>query len=171
MGATIYNSNLTKELIEGAKIQISQGQIPGELAEKVIPVMEVNPKILTPSIILAEVTNRTTTATGVTLWSAANNFSSSKDVYITGLRVTNTQDATSDNTSIVVQGNFNGVQKNIYIRTKPTLTASSTMDYMEFKTPLKIDRNSLVVFSCIFSVGTSRTDIDLYGFTLDNGNA
>jgi hypothetical protein len=42
--ATIYNSDLTKELIEAGKLQVSRDKIPSEIAEKVVPVIDVNPK-------------------------------------------------------------------------------------------------------------------------------
>jgi hypothetical protein len=45
MGAKIYNSNLTKAIVDGAKLQISEGGIPSEIAEKVVPTMEVNPNL------------------------------------------------------------------------------------------------------------------------------
>ncbi len=43
MGAIIYNSDVTKELRDGGKISLRDA-IPNQLAEKVVPVMEVNPK-------------------------------------------------------------------------------------------------------------------------------
>lgn len=44
--AQIYNSDLTKALVDGAKIQVSKEYPPQQLAEKVVPVMECNPALL-----------------------------------------------------------------------------------------------------------------------------
>jgi hypothetical protein len=44
--AQIFNSELKKQLIDGAKLQTSKDVIPSQLADKVVPVMEVNPKLL-----------------------------------------------------------------------------------------------------------------------------
>lgn len=42
--AQIHNTDLFKELKDGGKIQQLHDVIPNQLAEKVVPVMEVNPK-------------------------------------------------------------------------------------------------------------------------------
>lgn len=42
--ATIYNSELTAELIQAGKLQVARDKIPSEIAEKVVPVIDVNPK-------------------------------------------------------------------------------------------------------------------------------
>lgn len=44
--AQIYNSQLTKELIEAVKIQTSHDKVPNEIADKVIPTVETNPRLL-----------------------------------------------------------------------------------------------------------------------------
>lgn len=50
--ATIYNSDLTKGIQQDAKIQIGKESVPNQLAEKVVPVMETNPRLLRPIEIL-----------------------------------------------------------------------------------------------------------------------
>jgi hypothetical protein len=44
--AHINNSELTNQMVESARIQLSNDKVPTELAEKVVPVMEVNPKLI-----------------------------------------------------------------------------------------------------------------------------
>lgn len=44
----INNSNLTREIIDGAKINLITDEVPGLLARSVVPVMEVNPKLVKP---------------------------------------------------------------------------------------------------------------------------
>jgi hypothetical protein len=53
---TINNSDLTKELVEGGKIAIAKEQVPTQLADKVVPVMEVNPKLFRRINISASIT-------------------------------------------------------------------------------------------------------------------
>ena len=43
--ATIYNSDLFKEMASAGALQQAVDKIPNQLAEKVVPVMEVNPKL------------------------------------------------------------------------------------------------------------------------------
>ena len=43
--ASIHNSDLTKELIEKAKLQTSHDSVPSQIADKVIPTLEVNPNL------------------------------------------------------------------------------------------------------------------------------
>ncbi len=51
--AIINNADLTKELIAGAKIQLSYDDVPGRLATAVVPTMEVNPKLLQETTVVA----------------------------------------------------------------------------------------------------------------------
>lgn len=53
--ATIYNTELLKELKNGARIQQIKDVIPSQLAEKVVPVMEVNPRLLKICNVVANV--------------------------------------------------------------------------------------------------------------------
>jgi len=162
--ATIYNSDLSKELTLGAKIQTGRDAIPNQLAEKVVPVMEVNPKLLRRATQLANLLGRTTTATGVTVMSAKTN----QDVFITGLLVSNVQSAASDNVLIAITTTMDGAAKVIYRRVKATLTASNTHDYMEFNIPLKIDRGAAITFTLAFTAGTSTTDVIVFGYLDEN---
>lgn len=43
--AEIHNSDLSKEIIDKAKLQLSFDKLPTQLAEKVVPTLEVNPDI------------------------------------------------------------------------------------------------------------------------------
>jgi hypothetical protein len=166
MATKIYNSDLTKELREGAKIQQGVDTTPSELADKVIPVMEVNPKILRRASQIIGFT-RNTTATNVDLITPING----KQIFITALAVSNTQDVTSDNTRIAITANFFGITKDIYARRKTTLTASTTFDFIDFSNVLKLDENSSIKFTGAFTVGACSTDVIIFGYFADNINA
>lgn len=163
---TIYNSQLSKEIFEGTKAQTSKEQIPTQLAEKVIPTMEVNPKLFRRTAILAT-TSKTTTLTGSTIVAAV----AGKEHYITGLNIANVQDATSDNVLITMAATIDGISRTIYARRKPTTTASTTYDFISFAPCIKCDKNTAITFTCAFTAGTSTTEIIVYGYSVDNINA
>lgn len=160
--ANIYNSELTKEIVEGAKLQLMRDSPPSQISDKIVVCMETNPKIVKESTVLASL-NRSTTASAITIMPA----NVDNDVYITGITLGNLQDATSDNTSIGIVATVGGANRNIYLKRKTTLTAMSTVEFLSFSNPLKIDRNTPILLNLTFTAGTSNTDIVIYGFTLN----
>lgn len=164
--ATIYNSELSKEIQEGAKIQSLDENIPNQLDKLVIPVMEVNPKLLKSSTVLNN-TTRTTTGSGITLLAAQPN----KEVFISGIMVANVQDVVSDNASITITVVINGANRNIYKFLKPTLTISNTFHTINFVPALKIDRNTAITFTASFTAGSCTTEFSIFGYFIENPNA
>lgn len=73
--AQINNGELIKGLIDGAKINTSIEKVPNQLADKIVPVMEVNPDLLRKTNVL--VTNNN--PTGATIYTTPAN----KKFYIT----------------------------------------------------------------------------------------
>jgi len=167
--ARIYNSDLTKELIEAAKIQTSFDKTPVEIADKVVPVMEVNPKLLRRSRILGSILNRTTTASNVAI--VASSDYTNRKVFITGCCFTNTQDATSDNVDGSVSIIQDGATKYIPLWKKQTTTAGDKYGTHSFETPLAIDLNSAVSLTATFTAGTSSTSITIMGYVEDASRA
>jgi hypothetical protein len=168
MGTKIYNSDLTKELREGAKIQSATDPTPSELAEKVIPVMEVNPKLLRNYDLLGQAESVTTSSAPGSVVLTANIL---KETYVTGILLTNVSDVVADNLSLNVRMVVNGVRKLFVILRKPTTTAYSNSVYVSFNGPVKIDRGSTITFVNTFTVGVSVSSICVYGFEVDNINA
>lgn len=163
MGAKIYNSNLTKEIIEGARLQQQQGSIPQELAEKVIPVMEVNPKLLRSCNIVYGTVNGANGAT--TIYTTPTD----KDFYLVAANLNNTSDAACDNTNIqLVVTTENGVSEQLIYLTKISLTAFNDSISLSLPIPLKLKRNSTITIEQTFTVGVSRSGGSIVGYTVDN---
>jgi len=163
--AKIYNSDLFKELKDGAKIQQAVDRIPNEIAEKVIPVMEVNPKLLRTINIIKNVYG---TATGnLTVYSVPSN----KDFYLVGADISAQEDALSTNTATYIAATIDGAAVRILQLSKLTLTADSKNGSISFNTPIKIDRGTNITLSNSFGAGAAVKTCTIYGYVIDNSNA
>lgn len=168
--ATIHNSELSKELTEGAKIQISRDKIPNELAEKVVPVMEVNPKLLRRAKGIATMDRTTTTAAspGTSIVTLNQN----KDTYITSIVFANSSDVNCDNTIIRIRATDEFGSTIYLIRAdKITLTATNSQIVANFDTPIKLQRGSVIYYLNAFTVGASITGITIFGYENEVINA
>lgn len=163
--ATIYNSELSKELQQGAKLQI-RDKMPSELADKVVPVMETNPKLLRRAQQLGTM-SRGTTTTSLTIFTPQ----AGKETYITGLNISNTQNAACDNVLLSIVAAQGTSQLILYKRNKETLTAQSFFDHIDFVPAIKIDNGTNVTFSGAFTAGTCQTDAAIFGYQIDNPSA
>lgn len=169
MGTKIYNSSLTKELIEGARIAVATDPTPSEIAEKVIPVMEVNPKLLRITNVLGSGSSATSAATITALAADANN-----DIYLTSCEMTLDKDAICDasTSSSGLLCTVNGVASTLLSLGKITLTAQSTALTLTFRDPIKIDRNTTVRITMpTFSVGACIIATTVQGYRVHNVNA
>jgi len=167
MGTKIYNSTLTKELIEGARIQSSTDAVPGELAEKVIPVMEVNPKMLRVCNIVKSTS--ATNATTATVYTTPTD----KDFFLCSVELAVIKDVTSTSTvsGINVTTPEAGVATNILSISGITLTPQSDTTSLAFNTPILLKRGTGVQLTNATNVGNIRSDACITGYTVDNINA
>lgn len=141
--ATIYNSQLTRELTDAAKIQVSRDKIPNQLAEKVVPVMEVNPKLLRRANI---VRSGTATGTGAsTIYTTPSN----QDFFLTHAELSIIKDAASDYATggYPLNVTIDGVTRSILIISILTLTAQNQTVGIAFNTPVKLDRGSTIALN------------------------
>lgn len=143
MGAKIYNSDLTKELIDGAKLQQQQGQIPQEIADKVIPVMEVNPKMLW--CINKCVSGSLLDGASATLYTCPTD----KDTYFVGGLITTAKDVNSTSlfTRITIVPRGSTVAASILITRYEPLTAGQFSMAREFKFPILLERGSAILLT------------------------
>jgi len=161
----INNSDLSKELIQGAKIQVNRETPPNQLADKVVPVMEVNPKLLRRAMILSNGTSATTSSGSVLLA-----IPTGREVWITGLSISNIQDANCDNILFYIDiKDENGTFRRLYSKQKFTLTATNMSENIQFSYPIRA--YSVVALGCSFTVGTSNTTYSILGYYVDNPNA
>lgn len=167
--ATIYNTDLFKEIKDGAKIQQLTDAIPTQLQGTVVPVMEVNPKLLRRTNFIKSV-NRTTSG-NATLFTT----SSDVDTFITAVQLAFIQDATCDGAigtparlSVVI----GGVSTVIIDLPALTLTACADATAVTFPHPLKIDRGSTMTLGgSTYTAGLKVRVATVYGFTVENTNA
>lgn len=164
--AKIYNSNLIKELIEGGKLQINSDFIPNQLAEKIVPVMEVNPALLrkTNLIKAATLTNNTTQ----TVWTT----DTIKDTYITSVCLAFIKDATATTTDI--RANLTPLnQAEISVIRIPsiTLTAHSGEVSITFPHPILLEKGVAQRISSGTNVGNILISAVYFGYTVENTTA
>jgi hypothetical protein len=167
--AIIYNSDLTKEIREGAKVSL-RDVIPNQIADKVVPVMEVNPKLLRRinivKIGLSSTTGNTTIYTTPT----------DKDFYLTGVQIGLIKDATNDmaigncGLTITPKGSPSTAVIGIPVL---TLTAQNSSVTRDFSIPILLEKGSNIIFaqSSAYTVGLCSKEGTIIGYTVDNINA
>jgi hypothetical protein len=168
--ATIYNSDLSREIVEGGKIQTSVDRIPSELAEKVIPVMEVNPKLLRKINVVKYAA--TGTSTGVlTIYTTP----SDRDFYLCSICAGYIKDATCDmgtgRISITATPFYEvGVMELIGFPTI-TLTAQERLINVDYSKPILLKRGTTIAFAVSFTAGVLSRTANITGYTIDNSTA
>jgi len=160
--ATINNSDLKKELIDGAKIQLSVDNVPGELAKSVVPVMEVNPKLLRTCNI---VRNCYSYDTGpATVYTTPTD----KDFFLTNAVFSSEDDVTSDSTSPRMEVVIDKQTQILLSFRKISGTATSKTMALNFNSPIKLDRGSVIQISRIVTVGVSIINGTIVGYTVED---
>lgn len=165
--ATIYNSDLTNELVKGAKIQVNRDNVPNRLADSVVPTLEVNPDLLRKSNFIKSVARSTTGI--LTLTSEA-----SKDTYITGAWLSLVKNVLNDTASALYSITIiqDGLGKPIVGINALTLTASDQTVTITFANPIKIDRGTSATTNTLtVGAGAALLSMGLNGYTVDNPNA
>lgn len=162
---TIYNTDISKELRDGAKIAVAREGIPNQLQNFVMPVMEVNPKLLRTNTIVRynEFFNDTA---GTILTTPAN-----QDFYLTSASLSVTKDATSTSTMSRIRCVIDGVTTYLLPLAHLTLTAQNQQIALNFDKPIKLDRNTALSFITATNVGNIRVAAAITGFIVDNVNA
>jgi hypothetical protein len=165
MGTKIYNSSLTKEIVDVAKIQTSMDSIPSEISEKVVLVADVNPK---HARIVNIVKYGETSVSGTTdVYSIPSN----KEFYLVGFNMSLIKDAACDNISLDLRGVINGETVRICQIVGLTLTADSKSLSQSFYFPIKFDKGTNISMVGTKAVGNFSKVSCIQGFTIDNINA
>lgn len=166
--AQIHNTDLLKEVREGIKSQQLRENIPQMLADKIVPVMEVNPKLLRRTNLVKNITKASSGSQTIFTSDAT------KETYITNLVLSVIKDATNDAVSqacsiTVVQ---DGATLTPLSMSLLTLTAQDDSITLSFKNPIKIDKNTVVGLTSVsYTAGTMFRSANVIGYTLDNPNA
>lgn len=164
-----YNSTLSNEMRDVGKLQISRDRIPNEFADKIVPVVDINPKHsriinLSQSIVV------TATGGSTTALSARTDV----DQYITSVWLGVSKNAACDvaTGSYLMSATINGQAKNLFSIPLMTLQASDIIQVLAFPIPVKIDRGTAVSVTALgFAAGSLSRVAGVNGFTVDNPNA
>jgi len=163
--ATINNSSLTKEIIDGAKIAIAYDVVPSQIADKVVPTMEVNPKLLRVCNIIK--TDSAVNAASATIYTTP----SDKDFFLTGAFLSVIKDATSTSSGTYLRVyDTNGVAIYPLYISSLTLTAQSESISENFSVPIKLGRNYTVAVLNTTNVANINATAGITGYTVDNAN-
>ena len=163
--AIIHNSELFKELKNGIKLQQTRDTIPNQLAEKIVPVMEVNPKLLREIDIVRHAVQTTTGS--ITLYTTA----SDTDFYLSTIYASFIKDATCDSAtgSIQIATTTDGTARRLLDFPIITLTAQDNVsEVIAFPIPVKIDKGVTITMSGTFTVGVMVRSCGLTGFNVYN---
>ncbi|GAI14107.1 unnamed protein product [marine sediment metagenome] len=162
---SIHNSDLKKEIIEGAKIQLSVDNVPQELGKTVVPVMEVNPKFFRKTTILKSGTTKNDTSL-IILTTPKD-----RDFYITSACISLIKDVTSTSTfsGITLYEASNPTQvKTILEIAGITLTAQTANMSLNFPNPIKVARGTQIIMKNETGVAEIKAMGGIHGFYVED---
>lgn len=162
--AQINNQQVTKGLADNADIQIARDKIPNELAEKIVPTFETNPKLLRRINIVASASaNNAVTGTIYTT-------PIDKDFFLTSIDLSMIKDVTSTSIYTDVEIKINGQTKTILYINGFTLTVQNISKIISFPIPIKLDRNSTITVNNNTNVANISSYCTITGYTNDNSS-
>lgn len=146
--ATIYNSQLSKELIKAARLQTSKDTIPNQIADKVVPVMEVNPKLLRETNIIRRFGDSTNSTNNILYTTPATG----SDFYLTGAILQFDAGVLCDTSTVTLSAilydsNATTTILDFRCRTAPADGIFKKLIWYNFPHPIRIKRNSTILFS------------------------
>jgi len=163
--ATIYNSDLSKELQEGGRLSV-RDKMPNELADKVVPVMEVNPKVLRRINwnFAGAATNATSTSLGT--------ISSTKDTYIVAASMSLSKDVTAVTTFVRLNAVMENGQTVVLCPIGClTLTAETHDMAVSFPFPIKLKKGTSITVTASSATGNFNVFASAVGYEVDNPSA
>lgn len=163
--ATVNNSQTLLELREAAQLQQGKDSTPQLLGDRIIPVMEVNPKLLRRSQIVRTV-SRTASGGPSTMYTTPT----MQDFFLTGLWLSFSKNAACDistgNVTITVTP-F-GESGKTFTLPVLTLTEERQCLYWTFP-PLKLARNTTIALnSTTYAAGLLSVTAGCIGYVVDN---
>ena len=140
--ATIYNSDLQKEFTEGSRVQVAREGSVTQISQQVIPVMEVNPKLLRRVNIIAKVS-----AAGTAYTCPAD-----KDFYLTGCflagAISQAAKSGSQSLTITLPGGAATILNSNFVRTSAVLIdAGQSVSNQNYTIPILCSRGSTLTYS------------------------
>lgn len=163
--ATIYNSELQKEIAKGAKLQQAVDAIPSKLSDIVVPVMEVNPKIL--KNVNYSMDGTLTSATSSTISTLPSN----RDFYLTNAHIGYYKDASATSTKFTLTVVINGAETVLLTLNGIPTTAQNNEIVISLNTPIKLDRGSLIRLRSSTAVANFTVYANVMGYLEQNSEA
>jgi len=161
----INNSELQKEFLNATRGNALNG-VPQEADLKIIPVIEVNPKLLKEGIVVSSL--RTTTATQTILTTPAG-----KDFYLSNVSIIIAKDATCDSAtgSFDFQAYIDGTLTNVIRIPCITTTAQNINHNHTFTQPIKLSRGTAIQLTGTFTAGILLRSVTIQGYYNEIPNA
>jgi hypothetical protein len=165
MGAKIYNSDVTKSIINQIKLATSMENPPNEIADKVICVLNVSPfqtKTSKPLKTLTGLSNQTS----ATVYTC----NAIKETYLTSATLNYIKDVTSTATDIalnIIDDESNVVSQHLRFK-GITLTANSGSISWSSPFPIKLKKGSNITITSDTNVANVLATCTLLGFEIDN---
>ena len=160
--AQIYNSDLTKEIVKTIKASTARDKIPDQIADKVVPVIDVNPDHNRFVNIIASAA--ALNATSGTIYTTP----ADRDFYLTAACLSLIKDATATSTISAISCVINGITTNRVLRIEGlTLTATSQTVALAFEYPIKVDRNTAIVVTNAAAVANITASGSITGYIVD----
>ena len=159
--AKINNPELIRGLINKAKINLAVDQVPSQLAEKIVPMLNVTPEY---KVFIAD--GRASDATSFTIYTA----STKKRTFVCGGGLSLSKDAVNNSVSSDITLTPKGRKPNefITIRYEP-LTAGSNMFYIpSLLHPIELQKGSTITVNNNAALASIDCHGTIYLFELDD---
>lgn len=146
----IYNEEIMKKILRETRLQQLRDKIPNELADKILPTLNVNPD---KSIKITNALSSDATSANIKI------LSTTKDTYIVGVELAVSKDAVSDSLQVAIRGEVFGLSPfNLTtMRLEPTTAAQNLNSYRVFPFPIKMKKGSTI--SLTSSTATASIDL------------
>lgn len=159
------NSSLTREFREAGRV--TSMDIPNKIGDTIIPVMEVNPKLLRVVDITKQ--NQAINATSATIYTTPTD----SDFYLTGASLTVSKDANATSVASYIQcilaDNGDTVQI-CYVACTTTQAQNGGVSH-DFTFPIKVKRGTAISVYNTTNVASIRASAVIYGYLVPNYTA
>jgi hypothetical protein len=162
--ATIYGSDLKRELIDAARIQVSKDRIPSEIAEKVVPVIEVNPNMLRRCNIARA--NDATNATAATIYATP----ADKEFWLVSATLGIIKDVTSQSVATDIRVLIDGRTDRIIVIPGISLTPQESIINLNLPFPIKIDKNTNITINNSNATANIKASGCIMGYIVELGS-
>lgn len=162
---TINNSELFKELKDGSKLQQLTDIVPSQLQNIVVPVMEVNPKLLRRCNIVRSLD--LTNSSNATIYTVP----ADRDFFLCGATLSVIKDVTATSVKSRIEIFASGIVTNILTIVGLSLTVQSETISSFLPFPVRIDKGSIIKLSNSTNVANVTSSACICGYYEDSPNA